>query len=74
MLTKPLRRMHDNLMSMQTNRKPMSKEQEELLGELVYLNMHKDSDALFSGYSRNEIRLESFAPPSDICPNCGKRY
>ena len=31
MLTKQLRRMHDNLISMQTNRKPMSKEQEELL-------------------------------------------
>lgn len=70
MLPKQLQEIENHLASLPN----LTKDQKKLLDELNYINYNNLSDDFFADYLYQEIKFESFAPPSDRCPNCGKKY
>lgn len=74
MLPKQLKAIKKHLDDLKIQKTSLTKEQKRLLHELDFLNNSELVELALSEYRYEELKLESFAVASGLCPNCGKKY
>jgi hypothetical protein len=70
MLSTQLKKIKDHLLGLQT----LDRRQKQLLHELNFLDSSDLVEMAYEDYRYEELKLESFAVATGICPNCGKKY